>query len=268
MGIPYAEVIGDPIAHSKSPIIHRFWLKGISADYRATRVSEGELDAYFEERRRDEDWLGCNVTRPHKQAVLEVVDRVSGPLRSVGAANFIQRREDGLLTASNFDIEAVRVALEPRALHGTTVAVVGAGGAARAAVAALKELDVAEVVLIARNQAKAQRILTDLDVSGRTAPFSAPLPRAAALVNASPLGQTGEPPLELDLDPLPANALVFDMVYSPLDTDLLQSARRRGLKTVDGLTMLIEQAAISFEMFFEVVLDRSEDRRLRELLTR
>jgi shikimate dehydrogenase len=160
------------------------------------------------------------------------------------------------------------VALEPRALRGTTVIVVGAGGAARAAVAALKELDVSEVVLIARNQAKAQRILTDLDVSGRTSPFSAPLPRAAALVNASPLGQTGEPPLELDLGPLPANAVVFDMVYSPLDTDLLKSARRRGLKTVDGLTMLMEQAAISFEMFFGVVLDRSEDRRLRELLTR
>jgi shikimate dehydrogenase len=104
MGIPYAEVIGDPIAHSKSPVIHKFWLKDISADYRATRVGEGELEAYFEERRRDEDWLGCNVTRPHKQAVLELVDRVVGPLRSVGAANFIQRREGGLLTASNFDI--------------------------------------------------------------------------------------------------------------------------------------------------------------------
>lgn len=268
MGTRYAEVIGDPIAHSKSPLIHKFWLKDRHADYRSARVSVNELPAYFAERRQDQDWLGCNVTRPHKEAVLGFVDRVIEPVRTVGAANFVRRGEDGELVAANFDIDAVRIALSSVVLGGRSVAVVGAGGAARAAITALGELGVAEVVMIARNAAKAESLLSELQVPGKSAAFTAPLLPAAALINASPLGQTGEPKLQLDLEPLPSDALVFDMVYSPLETDLLRSAKRRGLKTIDGLTMLIEQAAISFERLFDVAPDRSQDGRLRELLTR
>jgi shikimate dehydrogenase len=268
MGVPYAEVIGDPIAHSKSPLIHKFWLQGRDADYRAARVRANELKTYFAARREDENWLGCNITRPHKEAVLGLVDRVIEPVLTVGAANFVRRGEDGQFVAGNFDIDAVRIALSSVALGGRSVAVVGAGGAARAAIAALGELGVAEVIVIARNAAKAESLLAELQVPGKSAAFAASLPPAAALINASPLGQMGEPHLELGLEPLPPDGLVFDMVYSPLETDLLRSAKRRGLKTIDGLTMLIEQAALSFERLFDVAPDRSQDGRLRELLAR
>ncbi|MCA3254714.1 MAG: shikimate dehydrogenase, partial [Alphaproteobacteria bacterium] len=147
-------------------------------------------------------------------------------------------------------------------------AVVGAGGAARAVLAALKGLGVAQVTLLNRSADKAAALLAEFGLAGEVRGLDAPLPSADLLVNASSLGMTGQPPLDLDLSPLPGHALVDDIVYAPLETPLLAAARARGLATVDGLSMLIGQAAVAFTHFFGAPPPRHRDAELRELLTR
>ncbi|MGP1282264.1 MAG: shikimate dehydrogenase family protein [Parasphingopyxis sp.] len=270
MSKPYAEVIGDPIAHSKSPAIHGFWLEtlGIEADYRAAHVTPDGLAGYFSRRKEDPDWRGCNITIPHKQAALDhVEDR--GELRaSIGAINTVLRDEDGALIGTNTDAAGFYAPISGLDLEGAEVAVVGAGGAARAVLFALKRAGVAHVALFNRTPLKAAGLLAAFGLEGEALPIDTPLPPAALLVNASPLGMTGQPPLALDLDPLPDDAIVYDLVYAPLETDLLRAARERGLVTVDGLEMLIGQAAVAFELFFGRPAPRDGDAALREMLIR
>ena len=264
----YAEVIGDPVAHSKSPLIHKFWLDalGIAADYRATRVEAAGLAAYFTERARDPDWRGCNVTIPHKLAALDHVADPGGVRGSIGAINTVFR-QDGALAGTNTDAGGFWAPIADLDLTGRPVVVVGAGGAARAILFALSRVGVGPVTVLNRSPLKAAALLAAFGLKGQALPLDAPLPPAALLVNASALGMTGQPPLDLDLSPLPEDAVVYDAVYAPLETGLLAAARGRGLDTVDGLEMLVGQAALAFELFFGVAPPIDRDDELRALLT-
>lgn len=265
----YAEVIGDPIAHSKSPRIHGFWLDalGIEASYRATHVRPDGLAGYFAERRDDAAWRGCNVTIPHKEAVLDLVEDRGDVRRSIGAINTVFRAEDGALVGTNTDAAGFYAPISGMELAGAHVALVGAGGAARAILFALSRLGVERVTLFNRNVLKGAGLLGLFGLKGDAVPLGAPLPPVDLLVNASPLGMTGQPSLDLDLDALPEHALVYDIVYAPLETPLLAQARVRELDTVDGLDMLIGQAALAFELFFGAEPPRDRDDELRALLT-
>lgn len=267
----YAEVIGDPIAHSKSPIIHGFWRDALKLEgaYRAHHVAPEGLAAYFAERTADPDWRGCNVTLPHKQAVFDHIADPGDVRSSIGAANTVFRGEDGAFLCTNTDAAGFYAPLDGLDLTGAPVVVIGAGGAARAVLFALAKLGVGPVTMLNRNVLKAAALLSSFGLKGQALPLTAQLPPAALVVNASALGMTGQAPLAIDLDPLPQDALVYDIVYAPLETPLLAAARARDLDTIDGLEMLIGQAALAFELFFGVAPPRDEDHdtRLRALLT-
>ncbi|WCM26507.1 shikimate dehydrogenase [Sphingomonas sp. QA11] len=269
MTTAYAEVIGDPISHSKSPLIHRFWIDalGLDADYRAHHVTPDGLVAYFEERRADPAWRGCNITLPHKEAALDLVEDRGGVRATIGAINLAMRAEDGVLIGTNTDAGGFYAPIADLPLAGAPVAVVGAGGAARAILFALSRIGVGEVTILNRNVLKAAALLSAFGLKGKALPLSAPLPPAALLVNTSSLGMTGQPALELDLSPLPEDAVVYEIVYAPLETSLLKAARARELDTVDGLDMLIGQGALAFELLFGAEPPRDRDEELRELLT-
>lgn len=280
----YAEVIGDPIAQSKSPIIHRFWLEklGLAGDYRRAHVTREGLAEYLVSRRADPDWLGCNVTIPHKQAVIPLLDRVAPLAAQIGAVNTIVREADGSLTGDNSDAPGF---LEPlkgllaRPHYFRMARVLGTGGAARAIAHALAGEDFT-VVVAGRDLAKAQALAAELSPDERLAAplgqFAQPLvfdwgERDAEVldlfVNATSLGMAGQPPLDMDFSNVPPNAIVYDAVYAPLETPLLAEAKARGLRTIDGLEMLVGQAAIAFGLLFGAEAPRAHDAELRALLT-
>ncbi len=268
-GGPYAEVIGDPIAQSKSPLIHGTWLAdlGIAASYRACHVRPDELADYIARRRDDPDWRGCNVTIPHKIQVLDHVADPGGVRASIGAANTIARDATGALFATNTDAGGFFAPIADAGLAGKPVVVIGAGGAARAVLFALAQMGVGPVTVLNRNVLKASMLLAAFGLKGKALPLGSPLPPAALLVNASALGMAGQEPLDIDLAPLPADAIVYDLVYSPLVTDLIAQAEDRGLATVDGLEMLVGQAALAFELFFGAPPPEGDDEALRARLT-
>lgn len=284
MTLPYAEVIGDPIVQSKSPAIHNFWLGklGIAADYRACHVKPDELADYFAKRRTDPDWRGCNITMPHKQAAMAYLDAIDPQAKRIGAVNTVVRSADGRLTGYNTDapgfLEPLRHLLDRQHLF-RMARILGAGGAARAIVAALAD-EGFTLVLAARDPAKAQALLDELAAKGEHhavdlahfAPetdfeFDDREGLLDLIVNASPLGMAGQPPLAFDFSHAPPGSVVYDIVTHPLDTPLLVEARGRGFPTVDGLAMLIGQAAVAFEKFFGTPAPREHDAQLREILT-
>ena len=267
-GARYAEVIGDPIAQSKSPLIHRFWLDalGLGGDYRATQVTAAALPDFIARRGADPDWLGCNITKPLKIAALDHVEDRGDVRGSIGAINTAFRAEDGVLVGTNTDAAGFYAPIADLELAGAPVTVVGSGGAARAVLFALARIGVGQVTLLVRNPLKGAGLLAAFGLKGQALPLAAGTPPAALLVNAATLGMVGEPPLALDLSPLPDDAVVYDLVYAPLETGLLAAARARGLDTVDGLEMLVGQAAVAFELFFGAAPPRERDDELRELL--
>jgi shikimate dehydrogenase len=266
MGVRYAEVIGDPIAHSKSPLIHKFWLAKleIEADYRATFVQPGDLTGHFEHRRHDPDWAGCNVTMPHKADVLRLADRVDDAVDAIGSANTIIASE-GALAAHNTDIDGIVAALGEEGLQKRPVLILGNGGAARTTLAVLKSRKLEEVAIVARDAAKSERLSARFGL--RLVEPEAP----QLLINASPLGMTGFDPMPETMlglvDLMQPEGIVFDMVYSPTETQLLARARQRGLKAIGGLDMLIGQADAAFRLFFGQPAPREHDAELRGLLT-
>ncbi|HEX8261423.1 MAG TPA: shikimate dehydrogenase [Allosphingosinicella sp.] len=269
MGIPYAEVIGDPVAHSKSPLIHNFWLRRMNlvGDYRRTRVGAEALGDYLAERRGDPDWRGCNVTMPCKEAIAAHLDTVDPVARRIGAINTVVPRSAGLLMGTNTDFQGAHFALCDCAPAGSKAVLLGTGGAARAVLEELRQAGAAHVTILSRAEEKARRLLDSFGVDGAVGPIGG-APVADLLINATPLGMEGWPPLDLDLSGLRAGATVFDLVYHPIETPLLAEARRLRLRTIDGLAMLIEQAAMAFTYFFgEPPPDRYSPE-LRELLTR
>lgn len=267
--LPYAEVIGDPIAHSKSPLIHNFWLNAlnIEAEYRKTHVTPEALAAYFLSRRADPDWLGCNVTIPHKIAVMDYTDDPGGVRERIGAMNTIASETGGPLIGTNTDAGGFLQPLLRDGWKGKSAVLIGAGGAARAILFALTSLGVPEITLMVRDAAKGQALFDRAGCKGRVIGMADALPAADLLVNSTALGMVGQPLLDLDLSPLPQGATVYDIVYAPLETDLLNAARARGLKTLDGLEMLIGQAALAFDIFFDAQAPRELDAELRDLLT-
>jgi len=248
----YAEVIGDPISQSKSPVIHGFWLErlGIKARYEARHITAEGLGGYFEQQRRDPQWRGCNITLPHKIAALDHVTDPGAIRDSIGAINTVFRGENDELVGTNTDAGGFFLPIAEMDWAGRSAIVIGSGGAARAVLFALAQADIGEVILLARNALKAAGLLAHFGLKGRALPMDARLPSAQLLVNASPLGMTGQEALEIDLEPLPDDALVYDLVYAPLETPLLSAAKARGLDHIDGLDMLIGQAALAFELFF------------------
>ena len=280
----FAEVIGDPIAQSKSPAIHNFWLEklGIDATYRAAHVRAEELADYLASRRADPMWRGCNVTMPHKQAVMPLLDRLDPLAGKVGAVNTIVPDGAGELAGFNTDVAGFLEPLEPLLAQPSLMRmarVFGAGGAARAVVAALAARGFI-IVLAARDPAKARALLDELAPGGdhhavALAHFAPPTDFAFddregildLVVNASPLGMAGHDPLRLDFSHVPPGAVIYDIVTHPLDTPLLVEARARGHAAIDGLAMLIGQAAAAFEMFFGQPAPRAHDAELRARLT-
>ena len=268
----YAEVIGDPIAQSKSPIIHKYWLKrmGIEGDYVRTRVAADELAAFLEDRRADPNWRGCNVTIPHKEAIMALLDGVNPGAAAIGAVNCVVPEGEALV-GCNTDIDGVAAALDDTEVEGAKVAVIGAGGGARALLAYLSGRQ-ARITILVRNPVKAAPLCA-------LAPDLAVLPLdrvdeglagAAAIVNASPLGMAGAPPMPQEL----LNAIarhtegttLFDMVTTPAATPFLAAGTASAGRIVDGLTMLVGQAARAFELFFGAPAPPTDDR-LRDLLT-
>ncbi len=266
--LPYAEVIGDPIAHSKSPLIHNFWLQAldIEAEYKKTHVTAEGLAAYFLMRRADPDWLGCNVTIPHKIAVMDYTDDPGGVRERIGAMNAIASETDGPLIGTNTDAGGFLQPLLRDGWKGKSAVLIGAGGAARAVLFALSSLGVPDITIMVRDVAKGQAMLDQAGVEGRVIGMGDALPAVDLLVNSTSLGMIGQPVLSLDLSPLPQSATVYDIVYAPLETELLKAARDRGLKTLDGLEMLIGQAALAFDIFFDAQAPRELDAELRDLL--
>lgn len=285
MSRPYVEVIGDPIIQSKSPAIHTFWLDKlvIGADYRAAHVTATGLADYFVARRADPAWRGCNITMPHKQTAMAHLDAIDPQAARIGAVNTVVRGADDMLTGFNTDAPGFLEPLLPllAQTHLYRMArILGAGGAARAIVAALADANFT-LVLAARNPAKARALLDELAPGGEhhavdLADFVAPTDfafddRAGVLdlvVNASPLGMVGQPPLAFDFSHAPPGSVVYDIVTNPLETPFLAGARVQGFDTIDGLSMLIGQAAAAFEKFFGEAAPRGHDGELRELLTR
>lgn len=264
----YAEVIGDPIKHSKSPLIHGFWLQklGIVADYRVHHVLAEDLATYFDNRSGDPDWRGCNITIPHKIAALDHVTDPGGVRQSIGAINTVFRGEKGELVGTNTDAAGFFAPISEDEWAHRDAVVIGAGGAARAILFALAQADIGSVTILARSPLKAAALLSHFGLKGQVLKMDAPLPPAELLVNSSPLGMTGQPPLDINLSPLPEDAVVYDIVYSPLETSLLKQARGLGLDTVDGLDMLIGQAAFAFELFFGQAPPADCEDELRTLL--
>lgn len=275
MSMPHAEVIGDPIAHSKSPLIHGFWLKklGLEAGYDRCRVPSEVLGEYFAARRRDAAWRGCNVTIPHKEAVMPHLDDIEDAVRTIGAVNTVFRDPAGSLFGTNTDIDGVADALAGAPPHGRVV-VIGNGGAARAAFAHLARTSREEVRILARDPAKALHVAAQCGLDAQALSFDPNadvLEGAAVVINATQLGMHDQSPMPDwicdQLDRTDPQALVFDMVYAPLETPLLAAARATGRKPADGLVMLVGQAASAFERFFGKAAPREHDAELRAILT-
>ncbi len=275
-----AGVIGWPIAHSRSPTIHRYWLHqyGIEGSYDPIPV-EPERIAGFLAGFASSGLIGANVTIPHKEAALAAVAVATPTAAAIGAVNTLWL-EDGRLHGTNTDAEGFLANLDDLApgwatsgmatsggaasgaatSGGTTRAggpavVLGAGGAARAIVVALRDRGVFPIAIVNRTRDRASALAARFGAN-ITAHAWSELPSllwsAQILVNTTSLGMTGQPPLEIDLAPLPADALVTDIVYAPLETPLLAAAKARGLRTVDGLGMLLHQAVPGFERWFGV----------------
>lgn len=267
----YAEVIGDPIAHSKSPRIHGFWLEklGIAAEYRACHVTAEGLAGYLAERRMDVAWRGCNVTIPHKLAALVLADRVEPVAARIGASNCLLRQADGSVLATNTDAAGFWEPLASRRFGSACV--IGAGGAARAVLAALAEHGVARVTVCNRSVDKAAGLLAEFGLGGEAVGLDGDGEPVDLLVNTSAMGMTGQAELPerlLDVARLVRpGGVVYDIVYAPLETRLLAAARPHGFVCVDGLAMLIGQAAVAFERFFGVAAPREHDAELRARLT-
>ena len=280
----YAEVIGDPIAQSKSPSIHGFWLEqlGIEAEYRATHVRSEGLADYLAERREDPDWRGCNVTMPLKRGVMHYLEGMDYRAEAAGAVNTVYRAPDGSLVGTNTDgigfVEPLSAKLA-QTHYFRMARVLGTGGAARAIVWELAEHGFT-IVLAGRNPDKAAALLSELAPNAES--FTPPLDHFAAptdfafddrdgcldlVVNASPLGMRGQPPLTFDWSHAPPGAIAYDIVTDPVHTPFLEAAHSRGHPTIDGLSMLIGQAAAAFRLFFGVQAPREHDAELRERLT-
>ena len=272
--IPLAGVIGAPISHSKSPRLHGYWLRryGIKGHYIPMEIASGDLPDVLKTLPKA-GFVGLNVTIPHKEHVLSLADVVTDRAALMGAANTLTWRADGKLQADNTDgqgfIDNIRENAPEWSASDGPVAVIGAGGAARAVVAALLEAGAPEIRISNRTKTRAEALrqefgtkLTVVDWVQAGNMFDG----AATVVNASSLGMVGRPEMRLPLDALSKDALVTDLVYTPLETGLLSVAKEKGCRTVDGVGMLLYQAAPGFERWFGVRPEIDEE--VRQIVLR
>src|SRR5438132_5598284 len=247
-------VMGHPVAHSRSPMIHGYWLKtlGIPGAYELKDLTPEQFVPFITHLSAN-GYVGGNVTVPHKEAAYRTVSSRDAASEAVGAVNVLWL-ESGKLMGGNSDVHGFIANLDDRAagwkVPGCKALVLGAGGAGRSAVYALKQRG-AEVHVVNRTVSRAQDLAARFEV--RAHGFDA-VPRLLrdtdVLVNCTSLGLAGKPPLQIDLGPLKPGAVVYDVVYVPLETGLLAAARRRGHPTVDGLGMLLQQAGFGFRKWF------------------
>jgi shikimate dehydrogenase len=240
-----AGVIGWPVAQSLSPRLHSYWLKehGIVGAYVALPVPPQDFSVALRGLRRA-GFKGLSVTVPHKEAAFAIAHGVDAQAAEAGAVNQLVFEDNGAIRGLNTDAPGLAASLSGVDVKGKPVVLLGAGGAARAALVALRALGAGHVRLLNRNEGRlGAKSLSSWPEAARD---------AALVVNATSAGMKDTPPLALDLDLLPADAAVCDIVYNPLDTELLKQARARGLKTIDGLGMLMHQAVPAFEAFFGV----------------
>jgi shikimate dehydrogenase len=253
-----AGVIGWPVSHSLSPRIHGFWLKelGIDGAYVPLGVKPGALEDAVKGLMAL-GFAGANVTVPHKEAVIPIMDELDRTARRLGAVNTIVV-ENGRLIGKNSDgygfIENLKAGAPDWSAETGAAVVLGAGGAARAIIGALLDAGIPGIWIVNRTRARAEAIAADF-AERRLGVMdwervSDVLGDAELLVNTTSLGMKGQPPLDLDLAQLPADAVVNDIVYAPLETELLKAAKERGNITVDGLGMLLHQARLGFSDWF------------------
>ena len=258
--IARACVIGWPVEHSRSPVIHRYWLQqyGLEGAYEKEAVKPEDLKSFLQQL-WTHGYIGANVTLPHKEAALLAARSADEAAVAMGAANTLWLDPDGTLHASNTDAYGFITNLDaeaPQWNEGTGAAMVlGAGGAARAILYGLIAAGASKILIANRTRARAESLagvfgprVEVIDWDARNAALAA----SGLLVNTTSLGMTGQAPLEIDLAGLPKDAVVADLVYNPLETALLADARARGLKCVDGLGMLLHQAVPGFERWFGV----------------
>ena len=256
--IPLAGVIGSPIAHSRSPALHGYWLRrdGLVGHYIPMEVSSADLAAALRTLPKL-GFVGCNVTIPHKEAIIGLADIVTDRAALIGAANTLIFRKDGKLHADNTDGIGFLNNLKQEAPHwlpsAGPAAVFGAGGAARAVVSALLDAGVPEVRIANRTRPRADSLRADFGARVQVVDWTqggGMLDDAMTVVNTTSLGMVGKSEFRISLDALNPHALVTDIVYNPLETPFLRAAREAGCTTVDGLGMLLHQAVPGFERWF------------------
>jgi shikimate dehydrogenase len=271
--IKKAGVVGFPIAHSLSPRLHNYWLKkyNIAGEYKAYEVKPENLAEFIENLRNDKDFVGVNLTIPHKEAVMELLDEVDDLAKAIGAVNTIIV-ENGRLIGKNTDAYGFSENIKPFISGKKKAVVLGAGGAANAIWNIIIGMGFEEVIITNRTKANIEAkesLIKDIVAKVNSVFYtihewdnrSDVLQDADLLVNTTSLGMTGKEALEIDLSKLPKTALVTDIVYSPLITPLLAQARARGNPTIDGLGMLLHQAVPAFEAWFGTKPEVTEELR-------
>ena len=255
-----AGVIGQPIDHSLSPYLHGFWLDeyAVDGEYSSFSIEPKNLAAFLKGV-VDQGWRGVNVTLPYKQSVLELVDQADDNALRIGAVNTVVVQEDGRLFGTNTDgfgfLENLKDHVPNWNASAGPAVVLGAGGAARAILVALQDSGAPEIRLLNRTKARAEKLAQELGGVIKVyewenrAKF---LAEAEILVNTTSLGMHGQAPLDIDLADLPVRALVNDIVYTPLETNLLKSSKQRGNVIVGGLGMLLHQARPGFFSWFGI----------------
>ena len=262
-----AGVVGDPISHSVSPRLHGYWLNkyNINGDYKAFHVKPEDLEDFINNLDAN-NISGVNLTVPHKEKILNYVDLIEGAAQKIGAINTVYRNENNQLVGSNTDGYGFLKNLKQRASNWRAddgpVTLIGSGGAARAIIVSLLDDGVPEIRLCNRTESRAEKLANEIN-DPRMCVYDwesreQSLKDCALLVNVTTLGMTGQPELELSLGQLPISAVVYDIVYNPLETELLRAAKERGNITVDGLGMLLHQAVPGFKAWFGVLPEVDE----------
>ena len=271
--IPLAGVIGHPITHSRSPALHGFWLRryGVKGHYIPMDISPADLEEALRFLPRI-GFVGVNVTIPHKEAILKIADVITDRAALIGAANTLIFRKDGKIHADNTDgagfIANLRQYAPTWNPAAGPAAVLGAGGAARAVVAALIEVGVPEIRIANRTRPRADALRADFGAKVMVHEWvhaGNMLEGAATVINTTSLGMAGKPDFRVPMDALEPGAVVNDLVYNPLKTQFLLEAERRGATIVDGLGMLLHQAAPGFERWFGPTPQVDEETRLAVL---
>lgn len=256
--IPLAGVIGSPISHSKSPQLHRHWLKtyGLAGDYVPMDVAAQDLETVLRTLPKA-GFVGVNITIPHKEAALEIADLVTDRATLIGAANTLIFRKDGNIHADNTDgygfLENLKAGAPGWAPSAGPATVLGAGGAARAVVASLLDAGVPEILLTNRTRVRAEKLSEDFGNRVTVVDWVQAgniLEESTLVINTTSLGMIGKQAMRVPLDGLRRGTVVTDLVYTPLRTDLLAVAEEAGCVTVDGLGMLLHQAVPAFERWF------------------